>query len=133
MNDIAGAIGIVQLEKLRGFISRRKEIDGIYRKELQGVDGISICPEVPDYCTSSYYTFWIQTEKRNALARYLLDKGIYTTFRYWPLHKISFFKSKESFCNADFAANYTLNLPLHQSLTDEEVGYVIATIKSFHG
>jgi len=131
MNDITGAIGIAQLEKMEGFIGRRKEIDETYREGLKGVDWLTVCPEIPEYCTSSYYSFWIQTEYRNKLARYLLDKGIYATFRYWPLHKIAFFRPTETFCNANFASLYTLNLPLHQSLTDEEVGYVISTIRSF--
>lgn len=133
MNDIAGAIGMEQLRKLPQFIERRKWVDKMYREGLGDCDWLKICPDVPANCTSSYYMFWIQTEYRNKLARYLLDRGIYTTFRYWPLHKIEFFGATTGFINADFAAEFTLNLPIHQSLTDEEVEYVVDTIKAFHG
>jgi aminotransferase len=40
---------------------------------------------------SSYYFFWIQTKYRDELAKFLLNKGVYTTFRYWPLNKIELF------------------------------------------
>lgn len=131
MNDIAGAIGLAQMKKLPSFFNRRREIDRRYRTELGEVGWLQLCPPIPEHSTSSYYMFWIQTEHRDKLARYLLDNGIYTTFRYWPLHKTTLFRSNEHFPNANKAAEYTLNLPIHQSLTDDEVTKIIETIKSF--
>ena len=129
MNDIAGAIGNEQLKKLPLFMVRRREIDRQYRIGLQGIDWLSVCPDVP----GSHYMFWIQTKHRDKLARYLLDCGIYTTYRYWPLHKISFYHSKGNFPGADYAAAHTLNLPIHQALTEGDVNYVIESIKRFPG
>lgn len=134
MNNISGAIGLVQMTKLDGFLTRRREIHERYMSELSGIDWLQLPPAIPDYCVSSYYFFWIQLEKRDELAKYLLDKGVYTTFRYWPLHKVDFFNQRDAVLpNSDYAATHTLNLPLHQSLSDEDVTQVIQLIRSFRG
>jgi len=77
------------------------------------------------------YMFWIQTKHRDELARFLLWKGVYTTFRYWPLHRITYFKAKGSFPGADYACTHTLNLPIHQAMSIEDVDKVIESIKDF--
>lgn len=136
MNDISGAIGLAQLDKLKRFVAVRRDIDSIYREGLRKVKWLTVCPEIPEDSTSSYYMFWIQTftkAKRDELARFLLDNGIYTTFRYWPLHRISLFNDGSEYPNADYAADHTLNLPIHQSMTDDEVMKIIETIKRFQG
>lgn len=127
MNDISAAIGIEQLKKLPSFLARRKEIALRYRKELGSLDGIVLPPER----IGSNYMFWIQTEYRNELASYLKTKGIYTTFRYWPLHMTSLHRDNGPFPNTNYAASNTINIPLHQSLKEDEVGYIIESIKSF--
>ena len=132
MNNIAGAIGCVQMERLPSFIKRRKQIFNKYFSAFKNIDWIDL-PEEPNFnYESSYYFFWIQTKYRDQLAKHLLKHDIYTTFRYWPLHKIKLFNKKKIFCDdSEYASNYTLNIPLHQSLNDEDVDKVINTIKSF--
>src|SRR2546426_3665656 len=49
---------------------------------------------------------------------YLRERGIYTTFRYWPLHRISLYADSGSYPGADLAADTTLLLPMHQNLSD---------------
>jgi dTDP-4-amino-4,6-dideoxygalactose transaminase len=134
MNNVTAAMGVSQLAKLSGFIARRQEIHNKYMCELAKVGDITL-PPTPDYDhTSSYYFFWIQTKHRDELAKFLLANGIYTTFRYWPLDKIQLFSkyASSSYPNSDFAASHTLNIPLHQSLTNEDVKLIIASIKAFY-
>ena len=132
MNDITAAIGLAQLNKLPMFIEKRAKIDSLYRKELAEVSGL-LLPPVPEFNhESSFYFFWIQTEKRNELARYLLDNGVYCTFRYWPLHKIELFnKEGVELEFANRASEITLNLPIHQSMTDDDVKYICELISNF--
>ncbi|MDF1882121.1 DegT/DnrJ/EryC1/StrS family aminotransferase [Sulfurimonas sp. MAG313] len=67
------------------------------------------------------------------MAKYLLDNGVYTTFRYWPLHKVEFFKPyvTKALPNSEYISKHTLNLPLHQSLSNEEIQTIITLIKDF--
>lgn len=134
MNNIAGALGCVQLSKLPSFIQRRRDIWNFYADRLADVGDISL-PPVPSFKhTSSYYFFWIQTKRRDSLARHLLDRGIYSTFRYWPLHRVKLFQAASDQCpGAHYASNVTLNIPLHHSLSDSDVEDVVKEIRDFYG
>lgn len=134
MNNIAGAIGLVQLGKLGSFLTRRRAIHERYLAELADLDWLTLPPPIPADCVSSYYFFWVQTPARDRLARHLLDHGVYSTFRYWPLHKVEYFAARASAASlpgADFASTHTLNIPLHQSLTDGNVAQIIRLIRDF--
>lgn len=132
MNNIAGALGVEQLKKLDTFLFRRKEVYGTYLKELAGCEWLTLPPEIGYDIIPSYYFFWIQLEKRDELARFLFENGVYSTFRYWPLHKIKHFgQEKVDLPNSDYVSQHTLNIPLHQSLSDDDVSKVISLIKEF--
>ncbi|MEX2033179.1 MAG: DegT/DnrJ/EryC1/StrS family aminotransferase [Candidatus Colwellbacteria bacterium] len=131
MNNIAGSIGVVQMKKLPKFLKRRKAIHEMYNKGLSKLSWLQLPPPLNPDTTVSHYFYWVQLEKRDELARFMLDRGIYTTYRYWPLHKVKFFNSKTDLINADLASRRTLNIPLHHGLTDREVQRVIAAIKDF--
>jgi dTDP-4-amino-4,6-dideoxygalactose transaminase len=133
MNDITAAIGNVQLEKLPSFIQKRQELDMLYRTELQDIEDLML-PPIPDFdYESSYYFFWIQTEKRDELAKYLLENDVYCTFRYWPLHKIELFSQNcvYELPGSEVATATTLNLPLHQSMTESDVKHITLLISNF--
>jgi aminotransferase len=132
MNNIAGAIGLAQMKKLDGFLARRRAIDAIYRRELASLSWLTLPPDIPAHCESSYYFFWIQLERRDALAHHLKKNGVYSTFRYWPLHRVDYFGLRDAALpHSNWAADHTLCIPLHQALTDEDVAKVIASVKSF--
>lgn len=126
MNDVTAAMACEQLKKLPSFIARRKEIHELYNSLLKDVKWLDVPNELPEYCTSSYYFYYIQlhNEQRDLLAKFLRENDIYTTFRYFPLHRVSHYGIKESFANADYAADHTLCLPQHQSLTNDQVVYI---------
>jgi len=132
MNNIAGAIGLEQMKKLPAFIGRRKKAHERYVQELGELGWLELPPRLKDDIVSSYYFFWIQSEHRDELARYLKERDIYTTFRYWPLHRISYFGQKDAdLRGTEEALQRTLNIPMHQSLSDDDVEQVIDAIKEF--
>lgn len=133
MNDAASAIGLEQLKKLPRFIARRKEIFSYYNQMLIGQSWLQLPPEIPSHMESSYYLYWIQAqgEVRDELALHLRENGIYTTFRYFPLHRVKLYGMQVSLPNSEAAAESTLCLPIHQSLTDEDLNRIIACIDDF--
>jgi len=130
-NDVQAAIGRVQLARLPGFVGRRRGIWEIYQHELAGVGDLVLPPEPLPGCTSSYYLYWLQTARRDELAAHLRNCGIYTTFRYYPLHMVKFYNSDAHLPNAEQAAQITLCLPLHQNLGESDQAYIINMIKDF--
>lgn len=132
MNDMTAAIGLVQLGKLSDVLKRREAVAAMYTDGLHGIPGLATPPEArPGYVTTRYL-YWIQLAKRDELARYLLDKKIYTTFRYWPLHKVRLFHhTGRALPEAERAKDITLNLPCHQSLSDADMQTVISAVRDF--
>jgi dTDP-4-amino-4,6-dideoxygalactose transaminase len=133
MNDISAAIGLEQLDRLPSFIERRREIHDRYDSELADVSELVTPPAIPVHATSSFYFYWIQTrpETRDRLARFLRDNGVYTTFRYYPLHLVQRYGAREALPVAEHAALSTLCIPIHQALSEDDVAYVVARIREF--
>ncbi len=134
MNDITAAMACEQLKKLPGFIARRKAITELYNSLLGDLEWLDLPLPLPDYCTSSYYFYHVQVKAdghRDLLAKFLRDNDIYTTFRYFPLHRVPHYAIQGSFPNADYAADHTLCLPVHQALTDDEIRLISRLIREY--
>jgi dTDP-4-amino-4,6-dideoxygalactose transaminase len=133
INDMIAAIGCVQLDRLPSFIDRRREIHERYNLELGEISGLTTPPPIPGYSTSSYYLYWVQTDpdRRDGLARFLRSRNVYTTFRYYPLHLVARYGSAESLPAAETAARSTLCLPIHQSMSDDDLDRVIRGVREF--
>jgi aminotransferase len=122
-NDLTAAIGSVQLRRLGEFIDRRKEIVAAYDRELADVDGLLTPPPLPAGHATSYYFYWVQLDGniRDRIASELYSAGIYTTFRYEPLHRVPLYGFDGTLPDTEFLATRTLLLPLHTGLTDSDV------------
>lgn len=133
INDVTAAMGLVQLDRLPSFISRRREIHRTYDELLGDCAWLTVPPALPDGVTSSHYFYWIQVEPdvRDRLAKALLDQGIYTTFRYYPLHQVPAYGSTAKLPAAEHAALTTLCLPIHQALPDADVRQVANAVAGF--
>ncbi len=137
VNDIISAIGIEQLNKVDKFIERRKSIHDFYSDSLKNLDWLRVPLDISKHIKSSYYMYWIQLEDiedRDKLAKFLRNNDIYTTFRYYPLHWVDFYKkllSNKNLQNTESAALRTLCIPLHPSLTDDEVLFITDKIKEY--
>lgn len=133
MNDVTAAMALEQLKKLPNFIKKRKAINDHYNERLSALDWLDTPLPLKDYQTSSYYFYPIQVKKdiRDDLAKFLRENGIYTTYRYFPLHRVRAYDAFGEFPNADFAANHTLCLPIHQALTLDEIDFISDKIIEF--
>ena len=132
MNDISAAIGLTQLQKLPNFLQRRRELTEWYSEQLSPLSSyLSTPPALAENHTSSHYFYWIQSDDRDRLARYLLDKGIYCSFRYWPLNKIALFGEQGQFTHTDTVSRRTLNLPVHQSVSSDNAKHIVDSITRF--
>ena len=130
-NDLTAAIGSVQLSRLGELVARRREIVALYDRELAGTDGLRTPPPLPAGQVSTHYFYWVQFDSasRDAVAAELLEAGIYTTFRYAPLHAVPLYGASGPLPRTEALARETLCLPLHPGLSDDDVRTVAATLR----
>ncbi|MFF9076945.1 DegT/DnrJ/EryC1/StrS family aminotransferase [Streptomyces sp. NPDC014735] len=129
-NDMTAAIGQVQLRRLAGFVARRSALTEVYDTGLAGLDGVRLPPRPPAGHRSTHYFYWVQFAEdiRDRVAKTLLERGIYTTFRYMPLHHAPLYRyggPPPVLPGTDEAWSTTLLLPLHQALREDEVHTVV--------
>lgn len=129
-----------QLEQLDDIQNKRKHIWNMYYEGLKGkVDSQIIIPELPDYATNNGHMFYLlcpSLDYRTKLMGYLKEKGIQTTFHYLPLHSSTYYKDKHDgrvLANCDRYGDCLVRLPLFYELRDEDVSYIVDTIKGYQG
>jgi len=73
-SDFQAAVGVAQLDRLQGFIEKRKTNHAYLRAGLDGLP-LEFVEATPNSCPS-WFGFAFLTPERNKLARYLDSKGI---------------------------------------------------------
>lgn len=130
--NMAAGIAIAQLHKIEELQAIRKKVWDTYQTEFGKLGWITLPAEAPKGSSHSYFTYCIRTPKRDEMAHFLLDNGIYTTLRYHPLHLNPLYEQMDvRLKNCEILNDDCLSIPLHPRLTDDEVSYIIDKIKEF--
>jgi perosamine synthetase len=129
MTDVHAAIGLAQLDKLPGYNRRRREIAARYDAELRGVITPAVRPDV----THVYHQYTIRVAQRDAFADELRERGVGSGIYYpIPVHRqkpfVAIGYGDQSFPVTDRLTDQVLSIPVHASLSDEEVTTVIAAV-----
>ncbi|MDO9546473.1 MAG: DegT/DnrJ/EryC1/StrS family aminotransferase [Pelolinea sp.] len=134
MTDVHAAIGNAQLAKLEKFNQKRKENAQFYDENLKGI----AVPFVPGGYTHVYhqYTVRVPDGKRDDLREFLKEKEIGSEIYYpVPIHKQGFymeiFGDEKSYPETEFAATEVLSIPVHPSLSKEDIELVASSINEF--
>ena len=129
MTDIAAAIGLAQLPKLAAFNERRRAIAARYDRELRGV----ITPTAHPGVTHVYHQYTIRVNRRDEFAERLRERGVGSAIYYpIPVHRQKPFAAlgygSESYPVTDRLTEEVLSIPVHPSLSDDEVARVIDAV-----
>jgi perosamine synthetase len=127
-NDVMASIALKQMEHLERDNQRRRQLGERYISELAGREGVYL-PEYRQDRTSSYFFVPLFFDRRNDLARKLRLHGIQTRiyFRNYNAYNVN---ARERLPNAEWYSRHELTLPINVYLTDEDVDYILTTIKS---
>jgi dTDP-4-amino-4,6-dideoxygalactose transaminase len=156
MSDLNGAIGTAQVDRLSKFNDQRREISERLFEELGDLEWISPAT-VREYVEHAY--FWAPFEvdpdvigmSGKEVWRELKEQGVETRHRYVdPLYEQPVFEEHRGFNsefpwsenprehsydlhlpNVEAVAGNTLGLPNHPGLEEEDIKYVIETLRSF--
>jgi perosamine synthetase len=129
MTDVHASIGLAQLPKLPGHNARRRAIAARYDRQLLGV----MTPRVPPGVTHVYHQYTIRVNRRDEFVERLRERGVGTGVYYpIPVHRqkpfVELGYGEQRYPVSERLCEEVLSIPVHPSLTNEEVEAVIAAV-----
>lgn len=130
--NIAAGIGLAQIDRIDQLQARRQKIWAHYQEQFRSLGWVTTPADAPDQDSHSYFTYCVRVPKRDELAHFLLEKEVYTTLRYHPLHLNALYKQTHVRLPHCEALNEdALSIPLHPRLADAEVDKIVALFREF--
>ena len=134
LDELQAAILRVKLKHLDTWDKRRTAIAERYDKGLAGLPVLP--PTRASKSTHVFHVYAIRTKQRDALEKHLGDAGVPTIIYYpLPLHLQRVYADlghrEGAFPKAEELARRILPLPIYPELTNEQVDYVVNTIREF--
>lgn len=133
MSDIMAAIGIEQLKRFDNIANKRKILARKYVEKLKDYKFLNyinhnyeeVVPHIFPIVLSSYIN-------RENVVNELNSKNIQTGIHYKPNHLLDFFNKSSEISMVESGSIYKslLTLPLHESLTADEVMYICDSLMS---
>lgn len=138
MPDVNAAIGLAQMRIYSKLLPIRKRIFSIYNSAFANCSWAILPPSEMNGKESSYHIYalrinGITESQRNDIIEEILKKQVTVNVHYIPLPMFSFFKN-QGFDISDYPQAYKnyaceISLPIYPQLTDEEINFVINTVK----
>ena len=133
LDAIQAAIANIKLGHIDTYTTRMREIAAYYTRSLEGIVNL---PIQPPGCEGVFHNYIIRTERRDALQADLLERQIETKIHYpIPLHlqkaAASLGYERGDFPVAERQASQILSLPIYPELLDEQIEFVVDTIRTF--
>jgi len=121
LDNLQAAVLNTKMKYLAQWIERRKEIARKYDNVFKEI------PQIKSYPSQVYQDYIIGIEDREKLVEYLKEKEIEVLINEYP------FPFELSCPNRDKLRKRVLRLPIAPELTDEQVEYVIKSVKEYYG
>lgn len=129
MTDLHAAIGRVQLTKVMGWTRQRQDNAAFLTANLEGVGA----PKVAEGAEHVYHQYTIRVpEGRDELharlrSEFNIGSGVYYPV---PNHRLPSFNRTEDLPNTEIAAKEVLSLPVHPSLTQDDLERIVAAVNT---
>lgn len=141
--DLNCALGTSQLAKLTEFVRRRREIAGLYHRDLADLEHVRVpAPASPDASSWHLYALSIDFEavgkSRGEVVAELRAWGVLTQVHYYPVPLQPFYRRRQGHTDGDFPgaeAHYarTLSIPLFPALQEDERRHVVDALHEVLG
>ncbi|MDR0306533.1 MAG: DegT/DnrJ/EryC1/StrS family aminotransferase [Chitinispirillales bacterium] len=135
LDALQAGILLVKLSHLTKWNEMRRQCAKRYNTLLEKVSGVGL-PHEPIWARSVYHLYVIHVDDRNALQKFLDDKGIGTGLHYpVPLHLQKAYSShgyKEgSFPVSERLCSHLLSLPMFPGLNEQQQDLVVNAIQEY--
>ena len=133
LDDIRAALLVDQLDRLEALHVRRQAIVDRYDAGFAGASGITR-PHAPGTSAHHLYTLWVDPDRRDTILHALKERGIAVAVNYRAIHTLTYLRDTLGYAPEDFPEAWrigrsTITLPLYPKLTDEQIDYVIETVR----
>jgi dTDP-4-amino-4,6-dideoxygalactose transaminase len=133
MTELAAAVGLVQLKKLNKWNSIRQANAAYLTTHLSRIKGV-VTPKVREHSEHVFHQYTIRIADRDNTAQKLREKGVGVGIYYpTPIYKQPLYQQlgySDVLPNAEAACWEVLSLPVHPSLTKDDLDYIIQAIAS---
>jgi dTDP-4-amino-4,6-dideoxygalactose transaminase len=135
MTDLQAAVGLVQLQRLPGFLERRRRRAANYAEALADLPFL-VTPKEPAGCESNFQSYMVRMLEgaplgRDELMQALLDRGISTRRGVMASHRERPYADPMwdvRLPETNTAADRTVILPLYDQMTDADQEFVLDAI-----
>lgn len=142
LTDMQSALGLVQLKRLPRIIARKAAIMMRYRERLEHVAGLRMLGAAPG-ANHVPFRCVLMVKHATALMEHLEQQGIQPRSSFYPLHRQPSLKEwgqgriaddlfdDTQYPNAIFSSDHGVCLPIHATLSDEDVERVCDAVTGF--
>ena len=133
MTDVVAAIGLVQMQRYKGMLERRRKMIARYDEVLKPLN-VAVLNHYDEEHISSGHLYLVRLlgktrEETNKVIEKMAERGIATNVHYKPLPMMTAYKKLgfdiKDFPNAFHMFENEITLPLNTKMTDEDLEYVI--------
>lgn len=140
MTDMQGAMGLVQLAKLQGFLADRQRAAEFYRDELASLPWLSM-PQFPEGGGHAFQAFVTRVDPasapmpRNEIMAALNERGIATRPGTHAVHELGLYRERlgcqpSDHPGASACAANTMAIPLHNQMDEADYAHVVQALRS---
>lgn len=135
LDTLQAGILSIKLKYLDKWNAARRTAAALYSQKLNGVGDLFL-PQTMPYAEHIFHLYVVQTAHRDDLLKFLKDNGVDCVIHYpVPMHMQKAYahakwKQGDFPVTEKFAARI-LSLPMYAEITEEQINYVVETIKRF--
>ena len=137
LSELHAAVGLAQLERVDGWIKRRRELAARYHELLRGLGRLHLPGEPAGGC-HIYQSYVVRVEEgiqRDRVIGRLKEDRVESVPGNWAIHAQPYYRTRYGHNAGDLrrswlASRQTLALPLHPALSDDDVTYVAECLES---
>lgn len=137
ITDIQSALGISQLARLDGWITRRDQIAATYREALADEERIELPPSAPEGVQHAHHLFPVRVragaQARRRAFESMRAANIFVQVHYVPVYRMPYYRDTLGYAQDECPRTEELysgliSLPMFPAMTDSDVERVVAEL-----
>ena len=134
LDNLQAAFLDVKLRYLPEWIKRRKNVAERYRKAFSGISDLMLPHYNKNGFDHVYQNYVVRSKQGNDFSEYLKRNGVEVIVQFRkPYYKYGALKLEDrGFPETELLSREVCSLPMNVEMDDEQVDYVIKTVKSFY-